>query len=188
MSITGFALWNYSSNRGLVVKSIWLKSSDERTERVCSSQEICAKVVLKMKFIFFWWDKQVISFSSNLKTGQFSKPIETGVASNDVFKGNRDGISGYGSLMRCESLTFSRVKNHYFVSPFIAKNLCPSFFNTGIEPHKLVLASSFNFSIVFCVKKLKFILECLCWCLISDKDDTKCTLSTETDILGASVV
>ena len=90
--------------------------------------------------------------------------------------------------MRCESLTFSRVKHHHFVRTIMAENRGPIFLDAGIEPHELVLASSFYFPVVFSIEELELILECLGWCLASNKDDTEGALSTEADILRTPVV
>lgn len=70
----------------------------------------------------------------------------------------------------------------------MAEDRGPLFFDAGVEPHELVLASPFYFSVVFCIEELELILEGFGGCLASDEDDTEGALSAEADILGTSVV
>ena len=78
--------------------------------------------------------------------------------------------------MGSESFTFSRIQDNNFIWTIVSKDLSPGFLDGSIEPHEFVFASSFYFSIVFCIKGLELVFELFGWSLSSDEDDTKSAL------------
>ena len=126
------------------------------------------------------------SLNPNLKGRKvIADPVEPGIASNDSLKSDRHGVLTDGSLMRGESLAFSRIEHHDQITASVSEYARPGLLNRAVQPHELVFRPPLDLPVIFGIERLELVLKRLSRFLIGDQNDTERSLSGKTDIFGA---